>query len=66
MSNICYRAAACAFWADDFAAAQTLALRAWQTHRLNIRPVLLAAFTGATGRSLIQRWRGNPYGLRSV
>ena len=56
-----YRASQCLFWSRRFSEARVHAWRSWRLAPLHVRPLLAALMGGAAARTVLERWRGNPF-----
>lgn len=61
LSSAHYRASQCLFWSGRFSEARAHAWRSWRLAPLHVRPLLAASMGGAAARTLLERWRGNPF-----
>jgi glycosyltransferase involved in cell wall biosynthesis len=61
LSSAHYRASQCLFWSGCFTEARAQAWRSWRLSPLRWRPLLAAVMGGTTARTVLERWRGNPY-----
>jgi glycosyltransferase involved in cell wall biosynthesis len=61
VSSAHYRASQCLFWSGRFSESRRHAWRAWRLAPLRVRPLLAAVMGGAAARTVLERWRGNPF-----